>query len=461
MKIGQKLMLSNIIITVSAMIILSIIISTIVSNYIENGIKNDLMKANKSVVSLLSDYSRKYLEYKNDKISVKVDYFKKDQKMPVLFAFFNMTNKPEPLNASYDFLRDTLSENELKSIYNQDVNHVYETKIWNKSFLAYNELVQISIDGKDFTLMVTTLISNKNVKDIVSKIVSVLVIVIAVICVLIVLINRYLQRMITRPINVLVRATEEFALKHFAEKAVLHTGDEFETLAIAINNMAESLKRQDVEQKKFYENISHELKTPLTVISGYAQGIKTNIIGDNEKALDIITDECNRLKKQLENIIYLSKLDTIKESFRYEKASINGIITNVLNKLDSLVIINEIDIYFEPKVDFNIEVDEEKVTRAFINILSNCIKYTKDAIYITVESLGKFIKIEVSDNGNGFSESLLKNPFSGLIVGDKEGSGIGLSIVKKVIDGHTGKITLQNKAVGGAVFIIELPCEQI
>ncbi|MCK4259479.1 MAG: hypothetical protein KAX49_10905 [Halanaerobiales bacterium] len=91
--------------------------------------------------------------------------------------------------------------------------------------------------------------------------------------------------------------------------------------------------------------MSHELKTPLTVISGYAQGIKNNIITDNVKAFDIIIDECNRLKKQLENIIYLSKLDTVKESFKFQQVSINEIITNALNKLDSLIIINDIDIF--------------------------------------------------------------------------------------------------------------------
>lgn len=455
MKIGKKLLISNILITVITMFILSIVISNIVSNYIEEGIKKDIIKGNKNIVEKLSYH--KFLQYDNGNISVNLDYFQKTQELPVLIAVFNMNAKPELINTSKYFSKEKVSDKELENMYNQDASQVYEIKIWNKSFLAYNGTVQVRLNGEVFFLLVTTLISNENVNQIVNQIVYILIIAIAGSSILMLLMSRYSEQMITYPINVLVETTEKIALKHFDEKADLHTEDEFETLAIAINNMAKSLKKQDIEQKKFYENISHEIKTPLTVISGYAQGIKTNIIEDTDKALDIITDECSRLKKQLENVIYLSKLDTIKESFKFEEVNINEIISNALNKLDSIIIINEIDIIFEPVENFHLSVDEEKVTRAFINILSNCIKYTKDTIYINIERLEGWIIVKISDNGKGFSKSLLENPFSRTIIGEKEGSGIGLSIIKKVIDGHKGKITLANKEEGGAIYIIQLP----
>lgn len=455
MKIGRKLMISNILITVIAMGILSIVISNIISDYIEDDIKKDLIKENKAIVNLLS--YNKFLEYNNSKISVNLDYFDKTKDLPVLIAVFNMNAKSKLISTSSYFVKEKVSDKELENMYNKDTGQVYEIKIWNKSFLAYNELVQVSLDGNDYTLLATTLISNGNVNKIVNKIVYVLIIAIAGISILIVLISRYSERMITRPINVLVKITEKIALKHFEEKADLHTGDEFEILAVAINNMAESLKKQDIEQKRFYENISHEIKTPLTVISGYAQGVKTNIIEDTDKALDIITNECDRLKRQLENVIYLSKLDTIKDYFKLEKVSINEIISNALNKLYSIIIINDIDIIFDPVEDFQLYVDEEKVTRAFINILSNCTKYTKDTIYINVDNLEGGVIVRIADNGKGFSEFLLENPFSRTMIGEKEGSGIGLSIIRKVVDGHNGKITLANKKKGGAIYTIEFP----
>ncbi|QSX06942.1 HAMP domain-containing histidine kinase [Sedimentibacter sp. zth1] len=458
MKIGKKLILSNFLVTSISMIILSIIISAIVSNYIEDGIASDIIKDNKTIVEALS--YNKYIKYNNGAISVNLRYFDKNQKLPVVSAIFNMNENPELINTSSIISKLNIPDNELKNMYNKDIKQIYEIRILGKSFLAYNDSVEISYEGDKYTLLVVTLISNENVKMIVNQIVYVLIIAIVAISILIVIINRFSERMITRPIDVLIKTTEKFALRHFDEKVVLQTGDEFETLAFAINDMAESLKKQDVEQRKFYENISHELKTPLTVISGYAQGIKTNIIEDNDKALDIITNECNCLKKQIENIIYLSKLDTVKDAFNFQKVSINKIITNVLDKLDSLIIINDLDVFFEPVEKLCLNADEEKVTRAFINIISNCIKYTKDSIYISIENVDKFIKIEVSDNGKGFSESLLQNPFSRSIIGEKEGSGIGLSIIKKVIDGHNGMITLRNKSEGGAVFIVKLPHKQ-
>lgn len=456
MKIGKKLMISNILITAIGMSILSIVISNIVSAYIEKGIEKDLIQENKNIVKMLS--YNKFIEY-NNKISVNLDYFDKTQKLPVLTAIFSMNEKPELIYTSKNIVKETISDKELKDMYTQETNRVYEVKIWNKSFLAYNEPVEVSFDGKKFTLSVTTLISNENINRIVNQIVYALIIAIAGISLLIIVVNKYSEGMITRPINTLVKTTEKIALKHFDEKAVLKTGDEFEILANAINDMAESLKKQDIEQRKFYENISHELKTPLTVISGYAQGIKTNLFEDSNKALDTIIQECDRLKKQLENVIYLSKLDTVNEPFYMQQVSLNEMISNALEKLDSIIILNEIDIIFEPITDIMVFADQEKVTRAIVNILSNCIKYTKDAIFITVKRNKEWVSVSISDNGEGFSKALLQNPFSGTIVGEKEGSGIGLSIIKKIVDGHNGRITLANKEEGGAIYTIEFPIQ--
>ncbi|MFD3158842.1 ATP-binding protein (plasmid) [Haloimpatiens sp. FM7330] len=455
MKIGKKLIISNIIITTTAMIILSILISNIVSNYIENDIKKDIIKENKTIIKLLS--YNKFLEYNNNKISVNLDYFKKTQKLPVLTAVFNVNEKPELINTSTYFSKNIIPNEELETMYNQSESQVYEIKIWNKSFLAYNESVEVNLNGHKYTLLVTTLISNENVNKIINQIVYVLIIAIVCISILIVLINRYSERMITRPINVLVNITKKIALKHFDEKVDLHTGDEFETLAVSINNMAESLNKQDIEQKKFYENISHELKTPLTVISGYAQGIKTNIFEDNDKALDTIVEVSTQLKKQLEDVIYLSKLDTINEYYNFKDTSINELICNVLDKLDSIIILNEIDIIYEPINDIVISIDKEKISRMLTNVLSNCLKYTKDTIEIKTEVEKNWLKISVLDNGKGFNQKLMKNPFSGTMVGEKEGSGIGLSIIKKIIDGHKGKLSLSNTKNGGAMYIIYLP----
>jgi signal transduction histidine kinase len=263
--------------------------------------------------------------------------------------------------------------------------------------------------------------------------------------------------MITKPIKKLIYTTELIGEKDFDQIINLNTKDEFEILANAINKMSYSLKKQDIEQKKFYQNISHELKTPLTIISGYAQGVKNNVFEDQDKILDTIVNECNNFKKQLENIIYLSKLDTINETYNFKDNSLNNLIIDSLEKVDSIIILNEINIIYNPSEDIIIKVDKEKILRALTNILSNCLKYTKDTIYVNTKKLDNEVEIQIYDNGNGFSEELLEKPFSGVVVGTKEGNGIGLSIVKKVIDTHNGSIRLENEKDYGAKYIIKLP----
>ena len=455
MKIKKKLIISNILIALIAMTILSMIISNIVSNYIEEDIKNDIIKENIILTKWLS--YNKFLEYDESNLSLNLDYYEKLVKLPTISVVFKLDSNPQLLDMAPNKMQKKLTENQMKYMLNQDLSNVYTIIINGNSYLAYNSSVQVNIEGNAYILLVVTLLSNDLIYQIRMQIIRVLIASVVIISILSIIVTNYNDRMITNPIKILVKTTKKIAIKNFDEKVDLHTGDEFEILAGAINEMADSLKKKDIEQKKFYENISHEIKTPLTVISGYAQGINTNIFEDSTKALDTIIDECDHLKKQLENIIFLSKLDTVNDFYKLQEVSLNELISNVLEKLDSVIIINEIDIIYEPIMDVRLSVDKEKISRALINTLSNCIKYTKDTIYINTEKTQGWVRLEISDNGNGFSKALLENPFSCSIIGEKEGSGIGLSIIKKVIDGHKGKIVLANKKEGGAIYIIELP----
>lgn len=455
MKIGRKLMISNISVTLFTMVILTMIITHVVSNYVEEDIKEDIIKDNQMLTEWLS--YNKFLKYEKSELYVYLSYYEDKVKLPTINAIFNINSHPQLLDITSNEMKEKLTEDKMNHLFNQDLGDVYSIRMNGKSYMAYNDSVQVNIEGHDYTLLVVTLLSNELMDQLTMDILKVLIAAITIMGILFIVFIRYNERMITKPVKVLVHTTEKIGKKNFDEKADIHTGDEFETLAVAINNMADSLKKQDIEQKKFYENISHEIKTPLTVISGYAQGIKTNIFEDSNKALDTIIVECDRLKKQLENFIYLSKLDTVNESYHLEKASLNELISNALEKLDSVIIINEIDIIFEPKPDVVLNVDKEKISRALTNTLSNCIKYTKDTIFINTENTEEWVKVEISDNGNGFNKALLENPFSRTIIGEKEGSGIGLSIIKKVVDGHKGKIVLKNKEEGGAIYIMELP----
>lgn len=464
MKISKKLMISNILINIIAMSILGLIISNTVGRYIEKDIEDDLMVENSLLIKMLfstgfeEDITKSGKNYGLTKyLSDTLKSYNEISTEYMSSVIFDTKYKSKPIAVELKDSKDDLTENEITTIVKEDIKSVYTIVIDNKPYLAYNGYTEIKIDGIKYELLLTTLFPDKLGESIKSDIIKTLIITISIISLILIIATSYNEKMITKPIKKLIYTTERIGEKDFDQIINLNTKDEFEILANAINKMSYSLKKQDIEQKKFYQNISHELKTPLTIISGYAQGVKNNVFEDKDKVLDTIVNECNNFKKQLENIIYLSKLDTINETYNFKDHSLNNLIIDSLEKVDSIIILNEINIIYNPSEDIIIKVDKEKILRALTNVLSNCIKYTKDTIYINTQKLDNEVEIQIYDNGNGFSRELLEKPFSGVVVGTKEGNGIGLSIVKKVIDTHEGSISLGNEEGKGAKYIIKLP----
>lgn len=418
----------------------------------ERDVRDEVITENKNLVKMLS-YD--LITYENNEVGINLEYYEKVSKLATFSAVFDMSDSPVLISIS-DKAKSIMTQKEINSILTYGTKEIYELSIDGDPYIAYNQIIKLDKE-KINTLLITTFLPRTQLRSLTMSTISIILITVAAIGILLIFVTNYFERRITGPIKILVSATEKISKKDFDEKVDLKTGDELEVLADAINDMAGSLKRQDIEQKKFYEEISHDIKTPLTVISGYAQGIKSGILKDSGKALDTIIEECDKLKKELENVIYLSKLDTTNDLYILLETGLNSLVGTALEKLYSIIAVNEIDIIFEPKADIPVRADSEKFNMALLNILSNCIKYTRDAIYIDISAGKDTVKIEISDNGSGFSRELLDNPFGRATVGEKDGSGIGLSIIKKIIDGHNGKIALSNKAEGGAIYTIEIP----
>lgn len=442
MKIGKKLLITNILINIVSMSILAIIIINIVSNYIEKDIQEDLIKENNT-------YTNMYC-YGNGSKNGHMNKWSEEYSQII----FDITQNPRVDNIKSKHIPSMTSIDE---ILEQKIDTTYSIDINEKSYIGYNSVVELDNNIENKTILVATLLPNDLINYIKSDIIKVLLIAIIVISILSIIVTNLTKNMITKPIDTLVDTTKEIAKRNFEVKVNLKTNDEFEILGQSINNMCNDLREQDINQKKFYQNISHELKTPITVISGYAQGIKNNIFDNEDEYLDIIVEECDGLKKQLEKIIYLSKLDTVNEVYNFNKHSLNSLIEQSLQKVESIIIINEIDIEYYPKEKVYINADEEKMVTMFTNILSNCLKYTKDTIYIDINKNDKNVIVEIYDNGDGFDKKLLENPFSGVVIGKKEGTGIGLTIIQKIIQGHKGTIKLENQENLGGKYTLTFP----
>jgi signal transduction histidine kinase len=250
-----------------------------------------------------------------------------------------------------------------------------------------------------------------------------------------------------------------FSFKENQQELVIHTGDEIEELADCFSSMVDKLKVYDVQQKSFIQNASHELKTPLMSIQGYAEAIKDGVVegAEMEESLDVIIEESQRLKKIVDEMIYLTKLDSVEESFHFEKADVYEIINQSIKSVKALAEAKGVDLRVNGDCTYEGYFDIEKLTRAFINIFSNGIRYAERQIQVNCKADESYMEIIIADDGKGFSDGEEKKVFERFYKGRDGGTGIGLAITKAIISGHNGQIKAYNAAPNGAVFKITLP----
>lgn len=267
------------------------------------------------------------------------------------------------------------------------------------------------------------------------------------------------QRGLVKPIQELKRYMINFSFRDNQPKLVINTGDEIEELASCFSAMIDKIRNYDIQQKRFLQNTSHELKTPLMSIQGYAEAIKDGVVEVNEleESLDIIIDESKRLKKIVDEMTYLIKLGNVEETFHFEASNLEEILRQSIRSVKALSDAKEVSIRIEGAFPYEGKFDNEKLARAFINILSNGIRYAEKEIIITCKEQDDFIEIHIIDDGNGFAAGEVDKVFERFYKGEKGVSGIGLSITKAIIAGHNGHIEAYNAVPKGAGFKIMLP----
>ncbi|AOT70674.1 sensor histidine kinase [Geosporobacter ferrireducens] len=274
---------------------------------------------------------------------------------------------------------------------------------------------------------------------------------------IIVIFSSILSKKISAPFSSLNQHIRDIAERNFGTKIHIPVDDELQELVNNINVMSEKLETYDQAQKTFLQNVSHEFRTPLMSIQSYAEGILYDVV-DHHNAANIIIDETKRMTHLVSDLLYLSRLDTLEENYHFDSLNLNELISSCIERTSGIAMKNNIEIRLDQE-DQGIEIygDEEKLSRAITNILSNCIRYAREEISITTKAGQRNeAEIKISDDGPGFDANDLPNLFERFYKGKKGNFGLGLAISKNVIEKHNGKISAQNSD-SGALFIIELP----
>lgn len=220
--------------------------------------------------------------------------------------------------------------------------------------------------------------------------------------------------------------------------------DEIEDLSHAIDEMKVTLKKQDEYKNQMYQNISHDFKTPLTVIKSYVEAIEDGV-QDEKSGLKIIKDEINKLEIKVHSLLYLNKLTYIKNMDNYKSDTIN--IVDILPKSVEKFKVIRPDIKWQiniadKKTIFNGSVD---MWEAIVdNILSNFTRYAKENVKITV----KGHQITFYNDGPNIDKSILNDIFTPYTKGIKGQFGLGLSIVKKTVSLLGYEVSVKNEKTG-------------
>ncbi len=272
----------------------------------------------------------------------------------------------------------------------------------------------------------------------------------------IVVVSSIVSKKISAPFLALNNHIKYIAERNFGNKINMPVDDELRELVSSINIMSEKLESYDKAQKTFLQNVSHEFRTPLMSIQSYAEGIQYDVV-DYNTASKIIVDESKRITHLVEDLLYLSRLDSIEESYHYDSLDFDKLLSNCIERINGIAISDNIKITNKNlRRSTKIYGDEEKLSRSITNVLSNCIRYANNIILVTSEIVNNTIILTISDDGPGFESNELPNVFERFYKGRKGKFGLGLSISKSIIEKHNGKISAKNSE-SGAQFIIELP----
>ncbi|MFG0216829.1 sensor histidine kinase [Brevibacillus porteri] len=275
-----------------------------------------------------------------------------------------------------------------------------------------------------------------------------------------ILLSFFITRSMVKPLHELTREIKKVQARRFSEVQLIPARGEIAEVSNSVYSMAQELDRFHEIQRQFLQNASHELKTPLMSIQGYAEGIRDGVFVDDaaEKGFDVIVDETNRLKHIVTEIILLAKLEGEENLFDPSWHSATDLVTRAIERLHPLQLQHNVTISVRPtKNNDVVYVDEGKFLQALLNIIGNALRHAKDQIMIEIKPGKRHLQIEVQDDGEGIPEELLPHLFHRFVKGKNGDVGLGLAISRAIIERSHGLLQAENGPLHGAVFRIILP----
>lgn len=287
----------------------------------------------------------------------------------------------------------------------------------------------------------------------------------------------WIYRSIAVPLVKLKKATKNIKEGNLDFVLEVEGKDEFSQLCQDFEEMRKRLKESteekilmDKENKELISNISHDLKTPITAVKGYVEGIMDGVADTPEKMdryVRTIYNKTNEMDHLINELTFYSKIDTNRIPYTFSKLNVEDYFSDCAEELGLEMETRGIELVYANYVEKGVQViaDGEQIRRVIHNIVSNAIKYMekpRGIIQLRVKDVGDFIQVEIEDNGKGIAAKDLPYIFDRFYRTDvsrnssKGGSGIGLSIVKKIMEDHGGKVWATSRLGIGTIMYFVL-----
>ncbi len=305
--------------------------------------------------------------------------------------------------------------------------------------------------------------------------------------VLAVVLSIWIARWIAAPLQHLEKATHEVSIGQF-HKIKLEGPREVQGVAQAFNDMGERLQASQRSQRDFVANVSHDLKTPLTSIQGFAQAILDGTAEDPpsaKQAAQVIYDEAGRMVGMVLELLDLARLDAGTLSFERAPLDLGVLLKNVVTKFAPQAYQAQVELCLDlPAQDGDLPTlvaDSDRLNQVFSNLVDNALKYTPPGglVAVSARRVDGWIEVEVSDSGPGIPPDELERVFERFYQTDKarsggnrRGVGLGLAIAREIVQAHGGEIRAYNRSQNnqtapagdlalatprGSVFVVKLP----
>lgn len=278
-----------------------------------------------------------------------------------------------------------------------------------------------------------------------------------------------IARWVARPLQDLARASRSVADGDYVAPTKVQGPSEVAELGAAFGEMVDRVRAGQQSQRDFVANVSHELKTPLTSIQGFAQAIRDGAAGDEagvRRAGTVIFEESDRLRHLVEDLLDLARLDAGQVALAREPVDLGGVVKAVVERLSLPAAERRVRLEMEVPPLPSVIGDGDRLAQVFTNLMDNAIRHSPPDAKVVVRGFlqGIWITVTVEDAGPGIASEELSRIFERFYQVDKaraggegRGTGLGLAISREIVEAHGGRILAESEPGRGSRFSVQLP----